>query len=253
MSSAANGNRKKSTFAENRKKTEVTNGVRRTSKQSGSTDCFSQARIKELEEQVSDLKKRLEELRKAKSTTIIKKDKTYVASGAPHKLCDNATKRTAELQDSHRQGTASLESTEKNEEGSQQDVENQQDYIARLKEMHRAEIEELRKEVEKQAKQSDSTLAVEVEKVSKQNAEVLEENEKLKLKTTELELRVHELLEELSRKEAEWCSKEEQLLLQVKTSWGEKYQKWMAQTEQKIEELTAANNFMKGLLDKEKT
>lgn len=260
MSSAANGNRKKSTFAENRKKTEVTNGVRRTSKQNGSTDCFSQTRIKELEEQVSDLKKRLEELRKAKSTTIIKKDKTYVASGAPHKLCDNATKRTAELHDSHRQGTASLESTEKNEERSQQDVENQQDYIARLKEMHRAEIEELRMEVEKQAKQSDSTLAVELEKnavelekISKQNAELLEENEKLKLKTTELELRVHELLEELSRKEAEWCSKEEQLLLQVKTSWGEKYQKWMAQTEQKIEELTAANNFLKGLLDKEKT
>ncbi|KAK2573446.1 hypothetical protein P5673_001098 [Acropora cervicornis] len=169
MSSAANGNRKKSTFAENRKKTE-------------------------LEEQVSDLKKRLEELRKAKSTTIIKKDKTYVASGAPHKLCDNATKQTAELHDSHRQGTASLESTEKNEEGSQQD--------------------------------SDSTVAVELEKItvelekiSKQNAELLEENEKLKLKTTELELR-------------------------VKTSWGEKYQKWMAQTEQKIEELTAANNFL---------
>ena len=104
----------------------------------------------QLEEQVSDLKKRLEELRKAKSTTIIKKDKTYVASGAPHKLCDNATKRTAELHDSHRQGTASLESTEKNEERSQQDVENHQDYIVRLKEMHRAEIEELRKEVEKQ-------------------------------------------------------------------------------------------------------
>lgn len=104
----------------------------------------------QLEEQVSDLKKRLEELRKAKNTTIVKKDKTYVASGAPHKLCDSATKRTAEPHDSHRQGTPSLESTEKNEERSQQDVENQQDYIARLKEMHRAEIEELRKEVEKQ-------------------------------------------------------------------------------------------------------
>lgn len=31
---------------------------------------------------------------------------------------------------------------------------------------------------------------------------------------------------------------------QVKTSWGEKYQKWMAQTEQKIEELQTANNFL---------
>ena len=47
----------------------------------------------------------------------------------------------------------------------------------------------------------------------------MEENEKLKLKTIELELRVHELSEELSRKEAEWCSKEEQLLLQVLQKW----------------------------------
>ena len=31
---------------------------------------------------------------------------------------------------------------------------------------------------------------------------------------------------------------------QVKTSWGEKYQKWMAQTAQKIEELQTANNFL---------
>ena len=31
---------------------------------------------------------------------------------------------------------------------------------------------------------------------------------------------------------------------QVKTSWGEKYQKWMTQTEQKIEELQTSNNFL---------
>lgn len=104
----------------------------------------------QLEEQVSDLKKRLEELRKAKNTTVIKKDKTYVTTGVPHNVCDDATKGKAELHDNHRQGTASLECAEKNEGGSQQDLENQQAYIANLKEMHRAEIEELRKEVEKQ-------------------------------------------------------------------------------------------------------
>lgn len=34
------------------------------------------------------------------------------------------------------------------------------------------------------------------------------------------------------------------LLKKLKLSWGEKYQQWMAQTEQKIEELQAANNFL---------
>ena len=39
----------------------------------------------------------------------------------------------------------------------------------------------------------------------------------LKSKTIDLQLRVDELLEELSKKEAEWCSKEEKLLLEVQT------------------------------------
>jgi len=73
-------------------------------------------------------------------------------------------------------------------------------------------------------------------------------------KGIDLQLQIDDLLEELSRKEAEWCSKEEKLMLEIKTSWGEKYQKWMAQTEQKIEELQRANDLLKGMLvDKEKS
>ena len=67
-----------------------------------------------------------------------------------------------------------------------------------------------------QAKQVDSNTAAELEILKKRNGELLEENEKLTLKTTELQLRVDELLEELSKKEAEWCSREEKLLLEVK-------------------------------------
>jgi len=106
--------------------------------------------------------------------------------------------------------------------------------------------------ISQQAKQADSRIGDELEKVKKQNRALQEENELLKSKTFDLQLRVDELLEELSRKEAEWCSKEEKLMLEVKTSWGEKYQKWMAQTEQKIEELQTANNFLKMLLEKER-
>lgn len=257
MSSTSNVGRKKSTSTENSKKVGSTNPGRRIGKQlsgHGSADHFAQARIKELEEQVSDLKKRLDELRKAKNTTIIKKDKTYVTTSVPHNGYNSTPKGTSDADDDHRQVTSSLQAaSDKSAEGSIEEMEDQQHNIAALKEMHRAEIEELRKEVEKQAKQVDSNTAAELEILKKRNGELLEENEKLTLKTTELQLRVDELLEELSKKEAEWCSREEKLLLEGKTSWGEKYQKWMAQTEQKIEELTAANNFLRTLLEKEKT
>lgn len=137
---------------------------------------------------------------------------------------------------------------------SNQQVKTLHENIAALKEMHREELEELKREVEKQARESDSTLAAELEKVKTQNKELQEENKLLHSKGIDLQLQNDDLLEELSRKEAEWCSKEEKLMLEIKTSWGEKYQKWMAQTEQKIEELQRANDLLKGmLLDKEKS
>lgn len=136
---------------------------------------------------------------------------------------------------------------------SNQQVKTLHENITALKEMHREELEELKREVEKQARESDSTLVAELEKVKQQNKELQEENKLLHSKGIDLQLQIDDLLEELSRKEAEWCSKEEKLMLEIKTSWGEKYQKWMAQTEQKIEELQRANELLKGmLLDKEK-
>lgn len=38
-------------------------------------------------------------------------------------------------------------------------------------------------------------------------------------KTVHLQLRIDDLLEELSKKEAEWCSKEEKLILEVQNIW----------------------------------
>ena len=45
-----------------------------------------------------------------------------------------------------------------------------------------------------------------------------EENEKLKSKVVDLQLRIDDLMDELSKKEAEWCSKEENLVLEVQES-----------------------------------
>lgn len=59
------------------------------------------------------------------------------------------------------------------------------------------------------------TLAAELEKVKTQNKELQEENKLLHSKGIDLQLQIDDLLEELSRKEAEWCSKEEKLMLEI--------------------------------------
>ena len=107
----------------------------------------------QLEQQVSDLKKRLDELRKAKNTTIIKKDKEYITTGVPHNVlnsmstgsCDcpegSKTKQRAEI---------TLDADELKVQRSNQEVKALHENIAAMKEMHRAELEELKTEVERQ-------------------------------------------------------------------------------------------------------
>ena len=96
----------------------------------------------QLEHQVSDLKRRLDELRKAKNTTIIKKDKEYITTGTSH-VVESAS--TGSPDPEHRkERTRSLDA-----ENNQQ-VKTLHENIAALKELHRAELEELQREVEKQ-------------------------------------------------------------------------------------------------------
>ena len=66
-----------------------------------------------------------------------------------------------------------------------------------------------------QARESYLTLSAELEKVKQQNKELQEENKLLNSKGIDLQLQIDDLLEELSRKEAEWCSKEEKLMLEI--------------------------------------
>ncbi|XP_058953314.2 putative uncharacterized protein MYH16 [Pocillopora verrucosa] len=239
---------KKSSSTARSKKISATSPARKSS-EGVVGDHFSHARIKELEQQVSDLKKRLDELRKAKNTTIIKKDKEYVTTGTPKASSINASTGSPGLADYHKERATSSDTCAVPQNKLQEeDVRILQKNIASLKELHKAELEELNKEVEKQARQSDSNMAAELEKLKQENEELKEENRLLRTRETGLQLQVDNLLEELSKKEAEWCSKEEKLMLEIKTSWGEKYQQWMAQTEQKIEELQAANDFLKRLL-----
>lgn len=89
----------------------------------------------QLEQQVSDLKRRLDELRKAKNTTIVKKDKEYIT--------------TANCASDQRAPSVDTANEVKLQQ-SKQEIKALQDNIAAMKELHRAEIEELKNEIEKQ-------------------------------------------------------------------------------------------------------
>ena len=105
----------------------------------------------QLEHQVSDLKRRLDELRKAKNTTIIKKDKEYITTGTPHVGESTSTGSPDRFEHCSKERTRSLdgELQSKMQESNQQ-VKTLHENIAALKEMHREELEELKREVEKQ-------------------------------------------------------------------------------------------------------
>ena len=107
----------------------------------------------QLEHQVSDLKRRLDELRKAKNTTIIKKDKEYISTGTPHIVCNSTTATgKPDLPEDQKERTSSLDTEQLQDkvQESNQEVKTLQENIAALKELHKAELEELKKEVEKQ-------------------------------------------------------------------------------------------------------
>ena len=96
---------------------------------------------------MSDLKRRLDELRKAKNTTIVKKDKEYITTGAPQSPHNNSA--TANCASDQRAPSVDTANEVKLQQ-SKQEIKTLQDNIAAMKELHRVEIEELKNEIEKQ-------------------------------------------------------------------------------------------------------
>ncbi|XP_072049875.1 uncharacterized protein [Amphiura filiformis] len=195
---------------------------------------FLKLRVEELENEVGELKKRLTDLRRAKNTTVLKKEKEYVSTGTPeHKRSNSGSKRLEEL---HMQ-------------------------MKELNLKHEKEIETLTK---KHSEDLQTSLAknnpgCDHDKIIaelKENYRKLEvDNKDLKLVNDELQSenmalrdKFEQLFTELSIKEAQWCEREEQLNLKLKMQWGEKYREWMEATEKKIEELQKANALLRSCI-----
>lgn len=176
-------------------------------------------RVKELEDEVTSLRKRLDELRKAKNTTVLKREREVLEVGTPFSKRETTVKTAPQNRgDKH-----------------QEDMEE-------LRKKFAAEIELLKKQ------ESSCNHEIELEALRRQVSSLEADNAALVIENTDLKDRVTSLVTELSIKEAKWCENEEKLKIEINRSWGEKYREWMEKTESKIEELQQTNTLLRGYL-----
>jgi regulator of replication initiation timing len=210
-------------------------------------DVVLRNKVTELQAEVSILKNRLAELRKAKNNVVVRREREIVTV--------TSLPRTS--------GSSRLEksamSPQRERHSRQQLPKLDSDICDRV--ISRNEIEHLKETI--------ADLTQSLSELNVKNCRLQDENRLLSVK-------VQELAEELSVKEAEWCAKEEKmklevlnsrdnklnsvcpcvcvcvcishrnfpnilLSLQLQMNWGDRYHEWMRQTELKIEELQQAN------------
>ncbi|XP_074653326.1 uncharacterized protein LOC141907545 [Tubulanus polymorphus] len=210
-------------------------------------------RIRELETEVSSLKKRLDELRKAKNTTILKREREVVNIQAP-----NMGRRDSKPSNDPRIRELEIELREwkqKSTEAERKLSELEKKYQNELKELREKfsfEVENLKKQQQQNENNSDECRFHEMEiHTLKTQVKLLEEDKSvLQVQNQEHVSRIEELITELSVKEAKWCEMEETYKRKVQESFGEKYREWMAKTESKLMELTQANALLRSLVRK---
>ncbi|KAK7106650.1 cingulin-like protein 1 [Littorina saxatilis] len=189
-------------------------------------------RIKELETEVTSLKRRLDDLRKAKNTTILKREREIVEVGAPFGRRESQSMFVVD-------GKAS------ELEKKLQDVSKSRDQeMDALRKKFAAEMEQVK------GSSKDCGHHEELLFLRYRNEGLENENAVLMSETGELRDKIDALVTELSIKEAKWCEAEEQLNLKLKESWGEKYKEWMKTTEAKIADLQCTNQLLRHYLKK---
>lgn len=182
---------------------------------------------------VSSYKSRLEELRKAKSTTILKREREVLEVNAP-----DLGRRSSKP--SHNQEVEKT-AVDRNRIWEQK--------LQALKDTHVAEQRALREEMTNHVSCNHEE---EIKRLKKTLEEMASDKLALRIENEELNERVSSLIQDLSVKEATWCETEERLNLKLKLQWGEKYREWMEATEKKIEDLQQTNASLRGYLQKQK-
>ncbi|XP_048772391.2 uncharacterized protein LOC125678194 isoform X2 [Ostrea edulis] len=245
------------------KKLDLTNDSRRN-------EVLLKDRVKELEEEIVSLKKRLDELRKAKNTTVLKREREILEVGTPFGRRDSkptvtapppppaaTSKVPADFQKKLEDLKIQLEAAEKNHASQMKEAEAK---LSNLRGTNSKEMEEMRKkfakdmEALKKAMEKDSECGHKplIEALQQQLLELQADNAALLMENSDLKDKVNSLVTELSIKEATWCETEEKLKIELNKEWGEKYKAWMERTESKIHELQEANTMLRTYFNSQK-
>lgn len=191
------------------------------------------SKIYELETEVRTLRTRLDELRKAKNTTHIKRERQVIEVKDPREAHGVAEiERLRQLLDDERK-------------------------------RHAKEIEQLRlgdsgdEKGRAQPRGAGRADALETKcdhepvllEMKRRVADMESQNTALALENSELHERLRTLTNELSVKEAKWCEQEEAMKTTLQKKWEQMYLEWMRTTEGKIAELQATNDLLRTMLN----
>ncbi|XP_033758457.1 uncharacterized protein LOC117340797 [Pecten maximus] len=190
-------------------------------------EAILKERVKELEDEVTSLRKRLDDLRKAKNTTVLKREREVLEVGTPFSKRETTVKAAPAS-------------------APQNPPDNRNKEIEELRKKFAAEVELLKKQ------ESSCDHEVVIEALQGHVGSLEADNAALVIENTDLKDRVNSLVTDLSIKEANWCEMEEKLRIQINKAWGDKYREWMEKTEGKITELQQTNTLLRGYLKNHK-
>ncbi|CAL1545395.1 unnamed protein product [Lymnaea stagnalis] len=196
------------------------------------SEALLKQRVKELEDEVASLKRRLDELRKAKNTKVVKREREILEVGVPF-----GRRESKDLDDKE---------IEKRLQDKDKEWHKEMD---ELRQKFAAEVEILKKSHPEESSCSHET---ELEFLRQRNEVLENDHAAITLQNRELRDRVFVLTSDLSAKEASWCEMEEKFKSELQRSWGEKYKQWMDQTEAKISDLQRTNALLRTYLKNHK-
>jgi len=232
------------------------NKIKRNSKDNPEDTTFYKIKIKDLEKEISSLKQRLNDLRKAKNSVMIKREREIVHVGHPQVNRSQPSKTTNEVKSD---GNKNLNKRLKETETLNSELENKLKELKKQKVLLNNDLEKERKLSNTHEKQIKSLLEkLELKSTQEENKKV-ENNDReshitdLTNENAELRAKNTQLVDDLSVKEAKWVEKEQfyhRKELQLQEAWSSKYAKWMTETEQKIDDLRKQNDMLRDCINR---
>nr|XP_009859869.1 uncharacterized protein LOC104266094 [Ciona intestinalis] len=243
-------------------------------------------KVKDLEAEVTKLKQRLEDLRKAKNSTIVKREREVVQVEQPNlgrsagvetykykelerKLAEselrnkNSVRECQELQDRVKAIEEENVKLAKDRDMWKSKFEQGERDFGLVRETHAAEMERIKAECrEKSAAADDANTELERLRERLEMKAMQEENKHkenhdregfingLMSENADLRTKIESLYNELSVKEAKWLEASDRMNQDLREKWDTKYAAWMTETERRIIELKEANLLLKSALSK---